>query len=120
MTSKISLFGFLSKEVCVGHGMLDNKPFDSPMDPNVKLIHGQVEPLTNPGRYRRLIRKLNYITITCLNISIVYVVSQFLQSPYDSHSDAAIWILQFFKGSLGHLLYEKKGHSRVVGYSDAD
>ena len=70
--------------------MSDNKPFDSPMDPNVKLIHGQVEPLTNPGRYRRLIRKLNYITITCLNISIVYVVSQFLQSPYDSHSDAAI------------------------------
>ena len=67
-------------------GMLDCKPVDTPMDPNVKLVSGQREPLRDPGRYRRLVGRLNYLTITRLNISFpVSVVSQFLQSPCDSH-----------------------------------
>ena len=33
-------------------GMLDCKPVDTPMDPNVKLILGQGEPLRDPGRYQ--------------------------------------------------------------------
>ncbi|RVW15111.1 Retrovirus-related Pol polyprotein from transposon TNT 1-94 [Vitis vinifera] len=70
-------------------GMLDCKPVDTPMDPNVKLLPGQGEPLGDPGRYRRLVGKLNYLTITRLYISFpVSVVSQFLQSPCDSHWDA--------------------------------
>ena len=31
-------------------GMLDCKPVDTPMDPNVKLVPGQGEPLGDPGR----------------------------------------------------------------------
>ena len=66
-------------------GMLDCKPVNIPMDPNVKLIPGQGEPLRDPGRYR-LVGRLNYLTITRLDISfLVNVVSQFLQSPCDSH-----------------------------------
>ena len=45
-------------------GMLECKPVDTPMDPNVKLVPGQGEPLRDPGRYRRLVGKLNYLTIT--------------------------------------------------------
>ncbi|RVW21525.1 Retrovirus-related Pol polyprotein from transposon RE2 [Vitis vinifera] len=49
------------------------------------------EPLGDPGRYRRLVGKLNYLTITRPDISFpVSVVSQFLQSPCDSHWDAVI------------------------------
>ena len=33
-------------------GMLECKPVDTPMDPNVKLVPGQGEPLRDPGRYR--------------------------------------------------------------------
>ena len=33
-------------------GMLDCKPVDTPMDPNVKLVPGQWKPLQDPGRYR--------------------------------------------------------------------
>ncbi|RVW58902.1 Retrovirus-related Pol polyprotein from transposon RE2 [Vitis vinifera] len=45
--------------------------------------------LGDPGRYRRLVGKLNYLTITHPDISFpVSVVSQFLQSPCDSHWDA--------------------------------
>ena len=44
--------------------MLDCKPVDTPMDPNVKFVLGQGEPLQNPKRYRRLVGRLNYLTIT--------------------------------------------------------
>ncbi|RVW65211.1 Retrovirus-related Pol polyprotein from transposon RE1 [Vitis vinifera] len=33
-------------------GMLECKPADTSMDPNVKLVPGQGEPLRDPGRYR--------------------------------------------------------------------
>ncbi|RVW15286.1 Retrovirus-related Pol polyprotein from transposon RE1 [Vitis vinifera] len=72
-------------------GMLDCKPVDTPMDPNVKLVPGQGEPLGDPGRYRRLVGKLNYLTITRPDISFPAKV-----------------------------LYENRGHTQVVGYTDAD
>ena len=60
--------------------MLDCKPVDTPMDPNVKLVPGQGESLGDLRRYRRLVGKLNYLTITRPDISFhVSVVSQFLQ-----------------------------------------
>ena len=40
-------------------GMLYCKPVDTPMDPNVKLVPGQGEPLRYSGRYRRLVGRLN-------------------------------------------------------------
>ena len=56
--------------------MLDCKPIDTPMDPNVKLVLGHGEPLCDPRKYRRSVRKLNYLTITRPDISFpVSVVS---------------------------------------------
>ena len=67
-------------------GMLDCKPVNTPMDPNVKLAPGQGKLLRDPRRYRRLVGKLKYLTITQPDISFpVSVVSQFLQSPCNSH-----------------------------------
>ncbi|RVW32667.1 Retrovirus-related Pol polyprotein from transposon RE1 [Vitis vinifera] len=82
----------------------------------------QGEPLGDPGRYRRLVGKLNYLTITRPDISFpVSVVSQFLQSPCDSHWDAVIRILRYIKSTPGQgVLYENRGHTQVVGYTDAD
>ena len=45
-------------------GMLDCRPSDTPMDPNIKLLPGQGEPLQDQGRYRRLVDRLNYLTVT--------------------------------------------------------
>ena len=75
-------------------GMLECKLVDTPMNPNVKLVPGQGEPLRDPGRYRRLVGKLNYFTITRPDISFpVSVVSQFLQSQCENHWDVVICIL---------------------------
>ena len=103
-------------------GMLDCKLVDTPMDPNVKLVLGQRESLGDPGRYRRLIGKLNYLIITRPDISFpVSVVSQFLQSPCDSHWDAVIRILRYIKSTPGQgVLYENRGHTQVIGYTDVD
>ena len=49
--------------------MLDCKPIDTPMDPNVKLLPRQGEPLRDPGRYRRLMGRLNYLIIIRPDIS---------------------------------------------------
>ena len=49
------------------------------------------------------------------------VVSQFLQSPCDNHWDVVIRILRYIKGTPGQgMLYEDRGHTQIVGYTDAD
>ena len=103
-------------------GMFNCTLVDTPIDPNVKLVPGQEELLRDPRRYRRLVGKLNYLTTTRPNISFpMSVVSQSLKSPCDSHWDAAIRILRYVKGTPGQgVLYENRGHTQIVGYSDAD
>ena len=103
-------------------GMLDCKLGDTPINLNVKLVPDQEEFLRDPRRYRRLVGKLNYLTTTRPNISFpVSVVSQSLQSPCDNHWDAAVRILRYVKGTPGQgVLYENRGHTQIVGYSDAD
>ena len=92
------------------------------MDPNVKLVPEQGEPLQDPGRYRRLVSKLNHLTITRPNISLpVSVVSKFLQLPCNGHWDAVVRILRYVQGTLGQgVLYENRGHTQIIGYSDVD
>ena len=99
-------------DILTDTGILDCKPVDTPMDPNVKLVLSQGELLRDLGRYRRLVGKLNYLTITWPNISfLVSVVSQFLQSPYDSHWDVVVHILRYIKGTPGQgVLYENRSH----------
>nr|CAN74610.1 hypothetical protein VITISV_029330 [Vitis vinifera] len=61
------------------NSMLDCKPIDTPMDPNVKL------------------------------------------SPCDSHWDVVIRIFRYIKSTPDQgVLYENRGHTQVVGYTDAD
>ncbi|XP_016509659.2 secreted RxLR effector protein 161-like [Nicotiana tabacum] len=49
------------------------------------------------------------------------MVSQFHQAPCKDQWDAVIRILRYIKKAPGQgLLYEDKGHTNNVGYSDAD
>ncbi|RVW17843.1 Retrovirus-related Pol polyprotein from transposon RE2 [Vitis vinifera] len=97
-------------------GMLDCKSVDTPMDPNVKLVPGQGEPVGDPGRYRRLVGKLNYLTITRLDIYFpVSIVSQFLQSPCDSHWDVVIRILRYIKSTPGQDRRSTSGYCVFIG-----
>ena len=77
------------------------------MDPNKKLLMDEGELFEDPSRYRRLVGKLNYLTITRPNISYaVSVVSQFLEAPRVSHWEAVTRTIRYLKGqpSLGYCI----------------
>ena len=49
-------------------GKLGAKPCSTSMDPNVQLIK-EGELFEDPERYKRLVGKLNYLTVTCSDIA---------------------------------------------------
>jgi len=102
--------------------LMNSKFLHTLMDLNTKLLPYQGKPMSNPEQYRRLVGKLNYLTVTHPDISFaVTVVSQFLNSPCENHWNAVIRILKYIKDSPGKgLLYGSNNHTRVVYYSDAD
>ncbi|RDX60103.1 Copia protein, partial [Mucuna pruriens] len=102
--------------------MSNCKPLDSPMDPNMKLMVKHGEPYSDPERYRKLVGKLIYLTITKPDISFaVGVVSQFKQAPCVDHWAAVLCILRYIKKTPGQgLLYEDKGDIHISGYCDAN
>ena len=103
-------------------GLLGSKLVETPVEPNVKLYEDQGELLSNPERYRRLVGKLNYLTITRLDISFaVSVLSQFMKDPRLPHWEAVIRIMRYLKAHPGcGLLYKANGHLWVEAYTDAD
>ncbi|XP_043717556.1 uncharacterized mitochondrial protein AtMg00810-like [Telopea speciosissima] len=102
--------------------MLGVKPLDYPMDPNLKFTANEGDVLDDPEKYRRLVGKLKYLTVTRPDISFpVSVVSQFLSASRTSHWDVIIRILRYLKKSPGHgLVYGDHGHNKIDGFSDAD
>ncbi|KAL5579567.1 hypothetical protein UlMin_012009 [Ulmus minor] len=82
------------------------KPAATPMEVNVKLSQDDGEELSDPAIYRRLIRKLLYLTITRPDLSYaVNKLSQFLSKPRLPHFQAAQRVLQYLKGSPGQGLF---------------
>nr|KYP66665.1 hypothetical protein KK1_012967 [Cajanus cajan] len=94
----------------------------TPMDPNMKFLPCHGEPLKDPIRYCRRVRRLNYLTVTRLDITFaVSVVSQFLNAPCDSPQGAVMRILKYIKNAPGHrLLYENKGNAKIAYYPNVD
>ena len=73
------------------------------------------ELLDDPGRYRRLVGKLNYVTVTRPDISFsVSAVSQFLDVMRTCHWDAIVHILRYVKDASSRgLLYQNHGHTKI-------
>lgn len=82
--------------------------------------HGEL--LHDLAKYRRLVGKLNYLTVTRPDISFaVSVVSQFMSSPRTTHWDAMLRIIKYLKEALGKgLIFKNYGHLNITGFSDAD
>ncbi|KAL9251446.1 Retrovirus-related Pol polyprotein from transposon RE1-like protein [Drosera capensis] len=104
------------------YGLRGCKPTDSAMVPEVKLMPEDGEPLHDPERYLRLVRKLNYLIVTRPDIAYpVSVVSQFMSAPRTTHWDTMVRILRYLKGSPGKgLVYSNQGHNRITAFTDAD
>ena len=118
MVQPCSYVLYTSKEIV----LMDSKPIVTHMDPNAKLLLSQEEPLSDPKRYKKLVGKLNYLTISCSDISFaVSMVSLFLNSQRGRHWNVVIHILNYIKGILGNgLFYGHNNDTWIVGSSDAD
>ena len=102
-------------------GKLGLKPCNSPMVLGVHLTT-KGKTFEDPERYRRLVGKLNYFTITRPNIAhSIGVVSQYMSSPIVDHWAAIEKILCYLQGALRHgILYSNHGHNRLECFTDVD
>ena len=102
-------------------GKLGAKPSSTPMLPNIQLTKDG-DQFEDPEKYRRLVGKMNYLTVTRPDIAYsVSIVSQFMSAPTIHHWKALEQILCYLKGAPGlGLLYRKSGHTHIECFSDAD
>ena len=102
-------------------GKLGVKPCSSPMVSGLHLTR-EGETFEDPERYRRLVGKLNYLTVTRPHIAyLVSVVSQYMSAPTLDHWVAVEQILCYLKGALGRgILYSNHGHNRIECFTNAD
>ena len=102
-------------------GKLGAKPCSSLMALGLHLTR-EGELFEDPERYRRLVGKLNYLTVTRLNIAhSVSVVSQYMSSPTIDNWAVVEHILCYLKGVPERgILYSNHGHNRVECFTDTD
>ena len=102
-------------------GKLRVKPCNSPMIPSIHLTR-EGETFEDPKKYRRLVRKVNYLTVTLPDIAhSVNVVSLYMSSPIVDHWAAIEQILCYLKGALGRgILYSNHGHNRLECFTNAN
>lgn len=89
-------------------GLLGSKLAPFSIEQNHKLSKAMGLPLTHPDSYRRLVGRLIYFTHTWSDLPYsVQVLSQFMHQPVQNHSDPALRIHHYLKGtpSMEILLY---------------
>ena len=68
--------------------MLGCKPTNSPVDSRLDLWDTSSDILEDAGRYKRLIGKLIYLTVT--RPDVTFAVEQFMHQPREIHWQAAL------------------------------
>ena len=109
------VFDFLSKTEKLGA-----KPCSTSMIPNVQITK-EGDLFEDPKRYRRLVGKLNYLTVTPPDIAyLVSVLSPYMSSPTVGHWAAVEHIICSLKEALERgILYKKHRHTKIECFSDA-
>lgn len=102
--------------------MLGCKPSLFPMGQNQKLALAKGPTLLEPSRYRRLVRRLIYLTITRPELTyLVHILIQFRQTSLQYHWDIAMQVLRYLKSSHGQgIIIPQHNDLQLVGYYDSD
>lgn len=107
-------------------GLLASKPVSTPMEVNHKLLRDEKEstsPLcVDPARFRRVVGRLVYLTITRPDLSYsVHVLSQVMHKPREEHWDAAMRVIKYLKGSPGQGIMLRADSDLVIrAFCDSD
>ena len=102
--------------------LLGSKPTSVPMDPTTKLKASDRDLLQDPIAYRSLIGKLLYLTISRPDITfVVHKLSQFMEKPNKTHTNAANHLLRYIKGSPGQGIFLSKTNVlSLKAFADVD
>ncbi|XP_020525382.1 uncharacterized protein LOC110007613 [Amborella trichopoda] len=103
-------------------GKIGVKPLELSIDYNYNISSTDGELLQDIGRYKRLVGRLIYLTITRPDIAhVVGLVSQFMRDPRTRHLEAVDKILRYLKSSPGRVIWMKNNNNiDICGYFDAD
>ncbi|GAA0171469.1 hypothetical protein LIER_25491 [Lithospermum erythrorhizon] len=103
-------------------GLLAAKPVDNPLPQNHGLSADTGTPMCDPGKYRRLIGRLLYLTLIRPDIAYpVRVLSQFIQSPCQIHYDTSVRVLRYLKGHPDQGIFLRADSDLLLyAYCDSD
>ncbi|XP_040374694.1 uncharacterized protein LOC112199378 [Rosa chinensis] len=109
-------------DILLDAGLTGARPCHFPMEQNLKLTPTNGEILKDPTRYRRLIGKLIYLTVTRPDIVYsVRILSQFMNQPRKPHMEAAMRVLHFIKGNPGRgIFFPSENDLALKAYCDSD
>ena len=98
------------------------KPMRTPIVPGSTITKEGEGKLINPTLYKSLVGSLRYLTATRPDILYaVGLISRYMETPRDSHWQAAKRILRYIQGTRNHgLYYAYGGNAKLHGYSDSD
>ncbi|XP_013607679.1 PREDICTED: uncharacterized mitochondrial protein AtMg00810-like [Brassica oleracea var. oleracea] len=103
-------------------GLLGSKPAATPMEQHHKLALDTSPVLRDAERYRRLVGRLIYLSITRPDISYpVHILSQFMKAPREVQWEAALRVVRYLKGTAGQgILISSNEDLSLSVYCDAD
>lgn len=105
-------------------GLNGVKPSAVPIEQNHNLTDNKSELLLSSdiAKYRRLVGRLLYLTITRPDLSYgVHVLSQFISSPRADHLTAAYKMVKYIKATPGQgLFYSSNSSLQLSAFCDSD
>lgn len=103
-------------------GLLGAKPAGTPIEQNHHLALADGADMADRARYRRLVGRLIYLTITRPELSYsVHILAQFMQKPKLAHWDAALRVVRYLKSNPGQgILLSSTSSLSLSAYCDAD
>ena len=109
-------------EILQDTGLASSKPFNTPMEQNIKLSTTSGVLLKDPTQFRRLIGRLMYLTMTRPDITYaVHLLSQYLSKPREPRLKAAFRSVKYIKGSPRQGLFLSSNTKlHLKAFCDAD
>ncbi|XP_060216930.1 secreted RxLR effector protein 161-like [Lycium barbarum] len=98
------------------------KPILAPVEEKLKLTKNGTGDFVDATYFRKLVGSLRYLTSTRPDITYgVGLISRFMESPRQSHLQAAKRILRYIQGTQSDgIFYSKTNDSSLVGFTDSD
>ncbi|XP_028070428.1 uncharacterized protein LOC114272911 [Camellia sinensis] len=97
------------------------KSYSSPMAVKLSASSTDDYPFSQPSFYRSLVRALQYLTLTSLDLAFtVNHACQFMQAPSNAHFENVKRLLQYLKGTLHHGLHFSSSPLHLTAFPDSN